>query len=258
MADKAQILANMSTRQKAIAGLMVVIVLIIIWQLIGLFGGGKKTVTTPTNKAMPTVKTPTMTNTPTAGAMSPSPAGGSMQLQQMTPQPAQLTQTPTAGVTQREAELIKMQEETQAKYIAALNELQMLKVARDIAEANQAIMTAKLATVASEKKIIDMLSPIAGGVGTPAGYAKNLVSPVPAGAPPAPGISQLEASYTVISVSQLQYKWSAVLGHKGSLYNVHVGDILPQDNSKVVNIDKSGVELEKDGVKTKISLVPII
>lgn len=262
MANKVQILTNMTTRQKVIAAVVAIVVLVVIWQLIGLFRS-KSTVppvATTTSTTTPAAK-PAMTSTASPGttgtttAANPVAAPASPQV--ITPQPAQLSQQ-AATVTPREAELIRLQEETQAKYVAALNELQMLKVARDIAEANQAIMTAKLATVASQKKIIDLLAPVPGGAGTPEGYAKNLVNPAATAAPQPVVQVQPLVSYTVISVSQLQYRWSAVLGYKGNLYNVYVGDILPSDGSKVISIDKSGVMLEKEGTKTKISMVPII
>ncbi len=263
MADKTQVLSNMTTRQKVTAGVVVVVVLIVIWQVIGLFGGGS-------NKAVAVTPAPDANKTMTAKAAAPSmmsaanpstatPAAAS-EMQPQQPQAAQLSSS-TTGLTDREAALIKMQEETQAKYIAALNELQMLKVARDIAEANQAIMDAKLATVASEKKIVDMLSP---QPATPATYAQNIEAGVgpPPQAPPVQGpnapVPPVTASYTVISISELQHRWNAVLGYQGNLYNVHVGDVLPPDNSKVVGIDKAGVILERDGIRKRVTLVPII
>ncbi len=264
MADKMQTLKSMTTRQKVTAVIVVVVVVIVIWEVMGLFGGGgggnsnirPASTTTNTNKMMPP-KTPAMAGT-SAGTAMPT-AGANANPQQITPQQAQLTQA--TGASPQEVDLIKMQQETQSKYITALNQLQMLKVSRDIAEANQAIMAAKLASVTSEKKIVDMLTAPT-PPSTPEAYAKNLVNPTTAGGPqqatPQTQPQPQPATYTVISVSELQFRWSAVLGHKGSLYSVHVGDLLPPDGSKVVTIDKSGVILEKDGVKTKISLVPLI
>src|SRR5207244_1542591 len=59
------------------------------------------------------------------------------------------------ATTQRESTLNRLQEETQTKYVTAINELQMIKINKDIAEANQAIATAKLSVVQSQKKIVD-------------------------------------------------------------------------------------------------------
>jgi hypothetical protein len=62
----------------------------------------------------------------------------------------------------------------------------------------------------------------------------------------------------VISVSQLQNRWGAVLGYQGNLYSVFSGDVLPPDGSKVISISKSGVILEKNGIRTLVSMVPVI
>ncbi|SRR5579885_2800151 len=243
MTDKTQALSNMTTRQKATAGVVAVVVLIILWQLYSMLGGGKSV---PKPAATPAA----MTKPAGPGAM-PS-AGGEMQPPQMiTPKPAELT--PAPAMSESEAQILKMQQETQAKYIEAMNELQMLKVARDIAQTNKDIAAANLAKVTSDKKIVDLLAPPAPPP-TPATYAKNIANP-PASAEST--ITQ-EVKYTVISVSQLQYRWTAVIGWQGNLYNVHVGDVLPPDGSSIVSIAKDGVVLMKDGVKKKISLVPII
>lgn len=264
---KLQAVTNMPTRQKVTIGVFVVVILIVLWEVMGLFGGG--TPSTP----------PIRTSTAPGGAMTAGGPGGTMggapvSPMQQQPQGAQLIKQ--EPMTQREMELMKLQQETQAKYLAALNELQLLKVSKDIAETNQAIAKAKLATIAAEKNIVSLLSPPIPQV-TPAGYAASLVNPTSGAAAPAqPPVeqpaqaptpqatttttttTQQAPSYTVVSVSQLQYRWSAVLGYQGNLYNVSIGDVLPADGSKVVSIDKSGVWLEKNNTKKKISLIPII
>lgn len=233
--DKTQF-ASLTTRQKVTAGIFVVVVIIILWQLIGLFRGSKS-------------QTPPVTG-----------AKGGVQMQPMQPSAPQPAELPKPKVmSKEEMQLVQLQQETQAKYLAALNELQMLKVSREIAETTQAIMAAKLATVTAQKNIVNLLAPSTPIA--PGSYAKGLVYPATPGAtsqqapaqPVQPGVT-----YTVISVSQLQYRWGAVLGYQGSLYNVSVGDVLPADGSKVIGIDKSGVTLEKNGEKKKISLVPVI
>jgi len=255
MADIMQQFKNMTTRQKVTAGVFILILIIIIWQVAGLFGGGGTTTPVPAPATRPTTMT---------GA-APGAAPGMAQPQPQKPLPAQLQKQ--QPMSQREMELLKLQQETQTKYLSALNELQMLRVERELAETNQAIATARLATVTAQKGIVDLLAPPAPQI-TP-DYARGLVMPGTArpAQPTQPPIqmpptisapSQPEISYTVISVSQLRYKWNAVLGYQGSLYNVTVGDILPPDGSKVVSIDRSGVILEKNNVRKKISLVPII
>jgi type IV pilus biogenesis protein PilP len=238
-ADKEHVIANMTTRQKVTALVLVLVLIIVLWEVIGLFRHGSKA----TPLSMTANKTGMTGNMP----------GGAPPMR--TPQPAELPQLKI--MSPREAALVKLQQETQARYLFALNELQVLKVARDIAEANQAIMAAKLATVTAEKHIVDLLTPPSAPV-APGAYAKGLVNPVTSGNVVTTTFVPPEVSYTVVSVSQLEYRWSAVLGSQGRLYNVSIGDILPPDGSKVISISKSGVELEKDNVKKKVSLVPII
>lgn len=243
--DKTQAIANMNPRQKITAAVLVVILIIVIWQVVGMFGGSKATPPMERNASQANAM---RGNTP---ATPP---------QQVTPQPAELMKQQQA-TSPREAQLMMLQQETQAKYIAALNELQMLKISREIAETNQAIATAKLATVTAEKNIVNLLAPPQSI--TPTQYSRGLVNPVSSGNVIAnqnvpQQMAPSEINYSVISVSQLQYRWGAVIGYQGNLYSVYVGDHLPADGSRVVSIDKSGVVLEKDGVKRKLSLVPII
>jgi len=235
--NKTQLVSSMTNRQKIIAAVLAIILVFIIWQVLALFrtSANNPSATLATNGPMPTT---------TAGG------GASQQTPKHVPVPPK-----PAPMTPRELALMNLQKETQEKYINALNELQMLKLSRDIAETNQAITNAKLATVVNEKKIVDLLSPPPPPSNS-AAYAKNLVAP----AASITNIAQptQEAQYTVVSVSELQHRWSAVLGYQGSLYNVHTGDILPTDGSRVISIDKEGLILEKNNVKRKISLVPII
>lgn len=242
MNDKTQALANMSTRQKATAAVVAVVVIIVVWQIFGLFGGGK---------SAPKIEATNTAMTKPAAGGAPSGAG-EMQPQVPTPRPADLP--PAQNLSESEAQMLKMQQDTQAKYLEAMNELQMLRVARDIAQTNKDISAANLAKVSSDKKIIDILAPPVPPP-TPATYAKNMTAPTQ---PTTESVVSQEIKYTVISVSQLQYRWAAVIGWQGNLYNVHVGDVLPPDGSTVVSIAKDGVVLSKDGVKKKISLVPII
>jgi len=236
MADKTQAISGMSTRQKVTAGVMVVVVLIILWQLVALFRSGSTT-TTPTT-APANIRT-------TTGAPT------SAQPQMMTPKVVDIMAQKPA-MTERESELMKQQQETQAKYLQALNDLQVLKVAKDIANANKDISAARLSTVVSEKKIIDILTPPAP---PPTSDVISKLNPIQS---QQPIYSDQEVRYTVVSISQLQNKWSAVLGYKGTLYNVHVGDTLTADGSTVVSIYRDAVTISKDGKKTRLTLVPIL
>jgi type IV pilus biogenesis protein PilP len=228
--------SSMGTRQKVTAGVVVVVVLIIVWQIYGLFGGGGSG---PAPEAT------------TVAAVDP-----------REPQPvAELPQPKPEALTPVEAQLLKLQQETQEKYINALNQLQMIKIDRDIAENNKALMSAKFETVKVQKDIVDLLAPQVPQA-TAATYSQGLASSGGESAGAMPGGQQAaqsgEVKYTVVSVSQLQEKWSAVLGYQGNLYNVFIGDVLPADGSKVVSITNTGVILDKNGDKRKLSLVPII
>lgn len=265
-------LGSMTSKQKAMAAIFVVIVLLVIWQVMGLMGGGGST--KPTTDITPT-KSMSATN-PSGGSAMPGgqqhpggmtpPAGGGapapIQANNMPQQPQQLTQT-SALPMQRDTELMNMQKQTQHSYLEAVDQLQMLRVQREIAEANQAIAAAKLATVTAEKNVSDLLTKPAAPVIPAGAYANKLVGPtmvgagtLPEAAPAAPVTPG--TPYVVISVSMGGNKWSAVLGYNGKLYNVSIGDVLPDDGSKVVGINRDGVTLDTNGTRKKISLVASI
>jgi hypothetical protein len=240
MADKLNALSSMTVRQKVTAGIVVVVVLIVIWQLYGLLGGGSEPASVPTPKpATPSAKLAKGGTAPN-GAMQPE-----------APKQADIMQA--RPLTPTEAMLLKMQQETQASYLAALNQLQMLRVQRDIANTNKDIATARLATVTSEKKIVDMLSPPAPPP-LPAAAAVINKAVVAQSA----GVLDQEVRYTVVSVSNLQSRWSAILSYKGNLYSVRTGDLLAPDGSRVLSISSDGVTLQKNGVRTKLPLVTSI
>ena len=110
-----------TVKQRVTVIALVIIILIVIWQMIGLFSGGK---TTPEPIA---VNQKNMTAKPSMQASAAGPsAAGSNGGGAMMPQPLEQFQ-PRQAPVQNDAALLKLQQETQAKYIAALNELQMLK-----------------------------------------------------------------------------------------------------------------------------------
>lgn len=277
--DKSQ-LSSMSPRQKATVGIVFIVIAVVIWQVVGMFGGSKtppRQATTLPKQASGTASSATSTTGTPNGAPVPQPkplADQSVSSQQLN-------------------EMAKLQQETQNKYVVALNELQVLKLTQQIAETNKQIAAAKLDTVKSQKDIVDLLTKPAAPIETTASFTQGYV-PTPGGAlsiqpaipgggapltPPNPNMMQQGAAvapatasssttgssteqgninYVVISVSQLLNKWSAVLGYQGKLYSVFIGDVLPPDQSTVVSIDKYSVILEKEGVQRKVSLVPII
>jgi type IV pilus biogenesis protein PilP len=218
---------SLNTRQKIMIGVLAVGIIFVALQFRGIFSSD------------------TPEPSPAANALASGPQPAPMP----TPKPAEIAQ-PT-GLTDREIALMKLQQETQAKYLEALNELQLLKINKDIANTNKDITAANLARVEAEKKIVDMLMPVAPPP-SPAPAATTTTSVVPV------AIEVPEVSYNLVSISQVQYKWSAVLSYNNNLYNVHVGDVLPPDGSTVVAIRKDSITLQKGGNKRKLSMVPII
>lgn len=247
MALETQAKEGMPTKQKAMIGAVIIIVLIVIWQVMGLMGGGSST---PAPVAIKPVN-----QSQSAKSVKPAPSSA---MNAVNTQPVQQTELRQAQVA-TDPQFLQLQRMNEEKYIGKINDLEDLKVQRAIAETNQAIATAKLATVTAEKSISDLLTkPTVAEV--PAGvYANKLANPAAqtessAGPPP---IAQT-ADYTVISVSMQLGRWSAVLGYQGKLYNVIVGDILTADRSVVTNINKSGVVLRKDGTSRKVSIMSAI
>lgn len=217
MANLNEKLASMNTKQKVTIGVFVIIIGVVIWQAMSLFGGGS--VTPPPNQV----------------AVAP----------MVIPKPAPVVKDQVVQV----AAVDQQMQQHQAQYLEMLNQAQMLKAQQDLAEVNQKIVAAQASTVADQVKIVSLLSP---------SDNKNMPT---SGAPPANGQppQSPEASkaddYGVVSISQLQNKWGAVISYASSFYTIHTGDILPPDGSTIISIDRTGVVLEKDGMRRKISMV---
>lgn len=279
-------LGGMSTKQKVTIGALAVVVLIILWQVMGLFGGSKPTavpvakkpaVMSATAPGMPAGQhAPGVPGTPTPATMPAAPGNPAVPGNAMPPSAASQPGAMTPEVNIRQApvsvenKLLETQSQTEEKYVGQLNQLQSLKVEREIAETNQAIAAARLATVTAEKSVSDLLTkpsePTQPEVSVPPGaYSAALVNPalegtqvVPPQNPPPPP-KPMEITYTVVSVSMQLGKWTAVLGYEGKLYSVSVGDVLPEDKSIVRSINKNGVTLvSKEGKRRKISILTSI
>lgn len=259
--------SKFTTRQKAMAAGVVILVLVVVWQVMGLFGGGNAT------KAPNMQMQPTAANKSPGGGAAPqmtagAPGGGGANLPQNNPsmmatqqnnEPAQPVKT---VVPNEQQVLISQQVDTQKQYVDTINQLQMLKLQKDIDETKQSIAAARLATATAEKNITDLFTkPVATAPTIPASdYAKMLAGGAPSttgqNIPPPPLQPVVpQVQYVVISVSMRLGHWMAVLGNQGKLYSVSVGDTLPVDGSQVVAIGKDGVVLKKDNVKRKINIV---
>jgi hypothetical protein len=266
MSDK---IAMMPARQKVMAVITVVIVLIVLWMVIDMFRTPKQ-VSVPASQSM--AKPAAMAATSPSDAQQPmgqSLPGGAQQGAQMQAMPQQAPQLMQTNVLtmSKDAELMKQQQQTQKDYLDKLNELQLLKVQREISETNQAISAARLATVTADKSMTDLLTKPAAPEVPASAYANSLSGSVKPGfpianggsAPTTPAAPTVAApSYVVISVSMQFNRWSAVVGSGGKLYNVSVGDTLPPDGAVVLSISSRGIVLEKDGKKQIVNLISSI
>lgn len=285
---KSGLLSGMTAKQKVMAGVIVFIVLVIIWQVMGLMGGASSSgtiepVTTPALKQPATMNA----NAPKGGAVAAinQPAqvhAANPQAAQLPAQEAAVQQQPMVreGTLSMDNQILELQKKTEEKYVDQLNQLQMLRVQREIAETNQAIASARLATVTAEKNVSDLLTKPSQPIlppqqqqlpppQMPSGTYENtalggqpstpptteVVPPPPATQAPLP---PAEVPYFVVSVSMQFGRWSAVLGYQGKLYNISVGDVLPVDRSVVASINKNGVVLVKGKKRRKISLITAI
>lgn len=276
-------LGGMTSKQKVTAIVLVVVVLIILWQVMGLFEGPKPTVPVPppaANKARMNPAAPGGAPSPSmvqGGAIRPVSNPSNINLPSMAPgaageEPMQLREVPVPPQTS----VLEGQKKLEQEYVDQLNQLQTLKVQREIAETNQAIAAARLATVTAEKNVSDILTKPSQPTGPAipeAAYSNALVSPTipgaqielgggPANKPPSeqppPPPKPIEANYTVVSVTQEMGRWNAVVGVEGKLYSVSVRDVLP-DGSIVRSINKNGIVIvDKEGKKKRINIVTSI
>jgi len=251
MALEKQANSGMPLKQKALIGAVVVIFLVVGWQVVGLMGIGSRSAPPP-----PVVTKPNQ-NAKSAGAVSspmtnrPSTGNNSQPVQQAAHQ-EELKQAQVVN----DPAFLQQQQANEQKYIGKVNDLEDLKIQRAIAETNQAIATAKLATVTAEKNISDLLTKPANTMPeVPAGAKVVSGAPGESGAGLPPFGALLQVQYTVISVSMQLGKWNAVIGFQGKLYNVIVGDVLTPDNSVVASINKNGVMLRKNGQSRKVSIM---
>lgn len=187
----------------------------------------------------------------------PAPAPAAPAAAPMPPSPKPETWQMVSLSPQQEADIAKIQQDTQVKYLQSVNELQLMKLNREISEVNQNIMASKLATITTQKNIVDLLSKPqeTPGANPPGGAAHAAGTPPPppvAVQPPPP----VEANYKVASVTQLMGQWNAVLTLQTKIFSVAVGDVLPPDGSTVIAIGRYGVVLEKGGVQRRVLVNP--
>lgn len=268
-----------SSRQKVIAVVVVIVFLIIAWQVFGIFrshsGGASSPTIAPATRPMnpntagttATTSVPGRPTNPVNPTQSTIPTMAPTQPAQAAAEPPPLRET-TVSVN---PQLAALQQTNEEAYIEQLNKLQNLKIQREIAETNQAIAVAKLATVTAEKNVSDLLTKPATPPGPvlPPGMTAGILAgpPIPPPhipTPPAKPVTAVivptipEVNYTVVSVAMELGRWSAILSNEGRLYNVTVGDVLPPDGSRVISINRNAVTLGLKGKRRTISMVPTI
>jgi hypothetical protein len=260
-------LENMPTKQKITIAVTAIVVLIVLWQVIGLFRGSSPA-STPTITPAPaqmSAQAPGKPEMPTGGGAQAPASGGGIAAMPSNPSATSTTNMPREVALTKD-QFLEEQQKIEKKYLKQVNDLEQLKIERQIQETNQAIATAKLATVTAEKSTADLLTKPTPVVPDTA-YASQLVNPIRSGTTVMGG-EQAEApkeevvvpavSYSVISVSQQLNRWTAVLGAQGKLFTVSIGDILPLDGSEVISINRNGVVLKKEKKTTRISMVTAI
>jgi type IV pilus biogenesis protein PilP len=175
-------------------------------------------------------------------------------------------QSGAGTVIPREAPLppdsyLQDEQKSEKAYLSKLNDLEELKIDREIEETNQAIAAAKLATVTAQKSTSDLLTnkvpaSTENAYSAPTQFNPNRGTTVVTEGLKLPfEVVTPEVPYQVISVSMELNRWSAVIGVQGKLFTVSVGDMLPEDGSVVASINKNGVTLRKG---TKIRRISII
>lgn len=262
--------ASKSSKQKIILGIIVLIVLGVAWQMLGLKGGSESTIT-PSPTA-PGAKP--MTGASPSGGMAANTPG----MQGQTAAQTQELATPKASSIPVNMELLKLQQQTQADYLASINKLQMLKIQREIDETKTAIANAELNRMTAEKNIADLITskegmggggemgPIGAGgsptgptggfnpLGMPQTTTTTTTTPATVGIPAnrMPKEAPL-TTYSLMSVAYQGNRWNAVIG-EGKIYKtVTVGDTL-DDGSVVTSINRQEVILKRDNKPRTLTL----
>ncbi len=247
--DKKQNDGAMPAKQKATIAVIAVVFLIIGWQILQLFSGGSSATT------QKMVQKQTVINKELKlASSSASPVARKTNEDEISVHESSIS---------NDSKFKEMQRRVEEKYIGRLSELEQLRLQRQIAETNQAISAAKLATVTAEKDISNLLTAPTTQqtkVQQLSEYSQQIQQAAEVKAKKA--IEEEEeknkipdAKYSLVSVSKSLNKWQAVLSLGDRLYGVRVGDTLPPDGSKVTGISARNIFLERDGKKRTINIV---
>jgi len=245
--DKKPNEGSMPAKQKATIAVIAVIFLIIAWQIYGLIGGGGSS-----SAPQPTIAKPTVVTKELKLADSNANNATAQSNEQVSVRESTVRNSPRFN---------EMQARTEEKYLRKLSDLEQLKLQQQIAETNQAISAAKLATVSAEKDISNLLTAPSQSQQSEqsqlSGYSQQIQQQVAEEKQKQEEEANLipDANYNVVSVSRSLNVWQAILSLDGKYYGVRVGDTLPPDGSVVRAINQKRVLLRKDGKNRSISMV---
>ncbi len=207
---------KLDKRQKFIFGLVVIAIVILVWQMVSLFGGESSPLST--KPKVQTITSLKETGSPT-----------------QVMQPARQTAQPTAQTEKSSSPEIN---ENQQQYLALVNEYQLVEIQRLIAQDQAAIASARASMAESLSKMNQAGAGNAGGAGA-------LASSI-AAANNQPG------DYELIYTGQDNGEWSATLKRNGQFNDVTAGSVLP-DGDKVLSVDDNGVLIQQGDVKKLVT-----
>jgi type IV pilus biogenesis protein PilP len=199
------LLNRLNKRQTVIAGLLLIVLIILIWQLYGLFAGNDNVVPAKANK-----------NVARVVAQNADQNVGQVVAQQL---PDKIAPTPGATTA------VDPTTNSQAEYLRLVNEYQMAQLQRMIAEDNEAIAVAKRNAAQAMSDTVGMAG------GSIADDSANNQAP--------------SNVYSLVYTGQQNDgQWTATLKKDGQTSDVVSGQQLP-DGAQVMSIDENGVLLNQ-------------
>jgi septal ring-binding cell division protein DamX len=204
---------NLDKRSKVIIGLIVVALIILIWQLSLLFGGNVSLKPAPKIETMSIKK-----------AIDPRDV-----IARHNQETASLLATGVENTTGDNAAA------NQQKYLALVNEYQMLEIQRMIAQDQAAIAQSRAATAEALAKVAQ-----AGGTASAADLGMNDAS------------VNNTSDYELIYTGEDNGEWTATLKKNGQFNDVTTGSTLP-DGAKILSVDDNGVLIQSGNQKRLVT-----
>lgn len=265
-------LATLPTKQKAMLVLALVIFVIVLYQLINMFGSSGEPVTNfadnkPSRAAtVPNIKPeikpssrPTVQGAPKPASPSNSfpdakesaPMGKGDATKAGSDSKEDKPQDPQpANIDVSHFETTKLN----SSYLQMLNEIQELKFKQQLYNAQQALFSSEMATLKTKQDLESLKNAAnAPPEETDSKQHSSKKRGVDAHNPGNSATNSEDQVYVVKSVTMERDQWHAVLSYGKQDFDVTVGDILSPDNAEVVAIDQKGVSLQVDST---VSLFP--